>query len=81
MNKRKGIIKIYLSEALHIQLPPDNSIDALRTKVKAKNKAEQIPIKIGCKNVTSYGNRKPVLCFLVEGSEDPPFVFRKFCRI
>jgi hypothetical protein len=46
IHKRNGTIKINRSEALQIQLPPDNSIDALRTNVKAKKKAAQIPIKI-----------------------------------
>jgi hypothetical protein len=41
-------MKMYRREALQIQLPPDNSIDALRTNVKAKKKAAQIPKKIGC---------------------------------
>lgn len=40
---------MYRSEALQIQLPPDNSIEALRTKVKAKKKAAHIPMIIGCK--------------------------------
>jgi uncharacterized protein (UPF0303 family) len=46
IHKRNGTIKIYRSEALQIQLPPDNSIDALRTNVKAKKKDAQIPIII-----------------------------------
>jgi hypothetical protein len=47
MHKRNGVIKIYRSEALQIQLPPANCIDALRTNVNAKKKEAQIPIKIG----------------------------------
>lgn len=42
-------MKINLSEALHIQLPPDNSIARLSINVKAKKKAAQIPKKIGRK--------------------------------
>ncbi|AHD04185.1 hypothetical protein ERICI_04228 [Paenibacillus larvae subsp. larvae] len=40
-------MKINLNEALHTQLPPDNSIARLSINVKAKKKAEQIPKKIG----------------------------------
>jgi hypothetical protein len=44
---------MYRSEALQIQLPPDNSMDALSTNVKAKKKAAQIPITIDFTNFTS----------------------------
>jgi hypothetical protein len=50
---RNGTMKIYRSEALQIQLPPDNSIEALRTNVKAKKKAAQIPITIDFTKFTS----------------------------
>jgi hypothetical protein len=46
IHKRNGTIKIYRSDALQIQLPPDNSMEALRTNVKAKKKAAKIPITI-----------------------------------
>ena len=44
---------MYRSEALQIQLPPDNSMEALRTNVKAKKKAAQIPITIDFTELTS----------------------------
>lgn len=44
---------MYRSEALQIQLPPDNSIEAFRTNVKAKKKAAQIPITIDFTKLTS----------------------------
>ena len=37
---------MYRSEALHIQLPPDNSMDALKINVNAKKNAAKIPIKM-----------------------------------
>lgn len=53
IHNRNGTMKIYRSEALQIQLPPDNSIEALRTNVKAKKKAAQIPITIDFTELTS----------------------------
>lgn len=50
--KRNGTINMYRSEALQIQLPPDNSMEALRTNVNAKKKAAQIPITIDFTELT-----------------------------
>ncbi|MNI20193.1 hypothetical protein D3C73_736630 [compost metagenome] len=46
-------MKINLSEALHIQLPPDNSIARFNINVKAKKIAAHIPKQIGRKFLTS----------------------------
>jgi len=47
MMSKNGIINIYRSEALQIQLPPPSSIDEFKMNVKAKKKAAKTPRKIG----------------------------------
>ncbi|WP_404596115.1 hypothetical protein [Paenibacillus sp. RC82] len=54
MTNKMGSINRYRKEALHIQLPPDSSIDRLRTKVKAKKKAANTPSQIDRKTFTLF---------------------------
>jgi len=44
---KKGTMKKYRSEALQIQLPPDNSIARFKINVTEKKNAAQIPNIIG----------------------------------
>ncbi|GGE72490.1 hypothetical protein GCM10007140_23000 [Priestia taiwanensis] len=51
-------MKMNRNEALHIQLPPDNSIARFRINVKAKKNAAQMPKKIGRNEFTSLSKKE-----------------------